>query len=193
MKCFNTSDRNVGNNCVDCLNEFNSIANQFQHLGESSHGICFDVIDQVKSGRVDEINIKNKEFNQIESFGSSFSFRLDSLIRPVKFGTMKNIARAIPLVQTPLNGPWSLYFCAYSRWEFSVDIFSLENIASAKTMPNMRIRTMEQLRHQFTRRNAPQKRKCRTYFFFFKLESNSYDFFGRHLGVAEWNSEIEHS
>lgn len=48
MKCFNTSDQNVGNNCKDCLKEFNLIVNQYKQLGESAHGICFDVVDQVK-------------------------------------------------------------------------------------------------------------------------------------------------
>ena len=48
MKCFNTSDKNVGNNCIDCLEEFNLIANQYKQWGDSSNGICFDVVDQVK-------------------------------------------------------------------------------------------------------------------------------------------------
>lgn len=48
MKCFNTSDTKVGNNCIDCLKEFNLIANQYKQFGESSKGICFDVVDQVK-------------------------------------------------------------------------------------------------------------------------------------------------
>lgn len=47
MKCFNTSDSNVGKNCIDCLKEFNLIANQYKQLGESPKGICFDVVDQV--------------------------------------------------------------------------------------------------------------------------------------------------
>lgn len=46
MKCFNTSDHNVGSNCIDCLNSFNSIANKYKELGKSSHEICFDVVDQ---------------------------------------------------------------------------------------------------------------------------------------------------
>lgn len=48
MKCFNASDKKVGNNCVDCLKEFNLIANKYKQLGDSSNGICFDVVDQVK-------------------------------------------------------------------------------------------------------------------------------------------------
>lgn len=48
MKCFNTSDTNAGNTCNDCLKEFNLIDNQYKQLGESSNGICFDVVDQVK-------------------------------------------------------------------------------------------------------------------------------------------------
>lgn len=47
MKCFNTSDNKVGNNCVDCLKEFNLIANKYKQLGDSPNGICFDVVDQV--------------------------------------------------------------------------------------------------------------------------------------------------
>lgn len=47
MKCFNTSDQKVGNSCIDCVKEFNQIANQYKQLGESSKGICFDVVDQV--------------------------------------------------------------------------------------------------------------------------------------------------
>lgn len=49
MRCFNTSDTKVGNNCVDCLNEFNLIANKYRQLGESSAGICFEVVDQVNN------------------------------------------------------------------------------------------------------------------------------------------------
>lgn len=54
MKCFNKSDQSVGNNCIDCLNEFNSIANEYKQL-EESHTICFDVVDQVKK----ELNSSN--------------------------------------------------------------------------------------------------------------------------------------
>lgn len=49
MKCLNTSDIKDGSICIDCLKEFNLIANKYKQLSESSNGICFDVVDQVKN------------------------------------------------------------------------------------------------------------------------------------------------
>lgn len=57
-KCYNTSDSKTGKNCIDCLNEFNLIASQYKQLGESSKGICFDIVDQVKTKKFEKY-IKN--------------------------------------------------------------------------------------------------------------------------------------
>lgn len=46
--CLDKSDRNRGDNCIDCLDAFSSMSSQFKQLGSSSRGVCFEAVDLVK-------------------------------------------------------------------------------------------------------------------------------------------------
>lgn len=49
-KCLNNSNAKEGNVCVDCMSSYTLLANQYSLLEKGSNGVCFEVVDQVKSG-----------------------------------------------------------------------------------------------------------------------------------------------